>query len=68
MDETITQQESNSIYAMLDRDKSGKVDKKEFEKFFAVDESQSLLTSKVENMRWAIHIFHEINHKIQDRG
>lgn len=68
LDDTVTQQESNAVFRMLDRDKSGKVDRKEFERFFAVDPALTQLTSNVERLRWATDIFHEINAKIQERG
>jgi hypothetical protein len=68
LDETVTQQESNAIFKMLDRDKTGKIDRREFEKFFTVDPALSQLTSNVEKMRWATEIFHEISLKIQERG
>jgi Ca2+-binding EF-hand superfamily protein len=68
LDETITQQESNTIFHMLDRDKTKKVDKQEFEKFFSVDPALTQLSSKVEKMKWAIQIFHEINTNMQARG
>lgn len=68
LDDTVTQQESNQIFIMLDRDKTGKIERKEFERFFSVDDSLAQLTSNVEKMRWAIEIFHELNQKIMERG
>jgi Ca2+-binding EF-hand superfamily protein len=68
LDDTVTQQESNQIFTRLDRDKTGKIDRKEFERFFSVDSSLAMLTANVEKMRWAIEIFHELNQKLQERG
>ena len=68
IDETTTQQESNAIFKILDKNKTGRVDREEFERFFAVDPALTQLTSKVEKMRWAIDVFHELNHKILERG
>lgn len=68
IDDTVTQQDSNAIFRILDRDKSGKVERREFEKFFSADPALSQLTSNVEKMRWATEVFHELNLKMQDRG
>jgi Ca2+-binding EF-hand superfamily protein len=67
IDDTVTQRESNGIFRILDTDKSGKVSLAEFERYFSVDPTTMNLTSSVEKLRWAIDIFHEINHKMQEK-
>ena len=66
LDDTIKQGESNMIFKLIDVDNSGVIGRKEFEKFFDVNLSNSGLTNSVEKLRWATPIFQEINYKLMD--
>lgn len=52
------------IYRRLDANNTGSIDRKEFERFFAIDPAFSSLSGTVERLRWATEIFQEINIKL----
>lgn len=61
VDNSIRKTESNMIFDRIDRDKTGTISRSEFDNFFALDPSLRGSNKRIDELKWAVHIFQELN-------
>lgn len=61
VDNTIKKSESNLIFDRIDKDRTGTISRSEFDNFFALDPTLKGANRKVDDLKWAVHIFQELN-------